>query len=461
MNCSQRKTEDPCDKCVSCLEITKSVSVNVIEIDAASNRGIDEIRRLRENVKFAPASAKYKIYIIDEVHMLTKEAFNAILKTLEEPPAHAIFVLATTEPEKVLETITSRCQTFNFKLITEKDIKEMLQRIAEKEKAEYEEDGLWMLASAAKGSMRDAQSIMDKVLSYSGGKIIADEVSEILGLIPREFLFSYAEAFKNNDIKKALLLTDNLVKEGYSVHRLFNELLLHFRNLMFAKIFGEATDLMGFNKDYADNLAKSAGSFSRERLIWIIDFLTMNFQRMRWTDSPRIVMDTILFKLCQKYVGFDDIMNLIDDEGVSEAGGASIKTDTGLSEMTQKKKPKQGGRWEKVIKLLEEKSPALYHYMKESDVSLSGKRITINYKTLMDITDKHRQILQEKIREVFGDGYYPDIKKVKSPGEGTKKLLDIEEEPQKQSISPALIEREEPIVAKIVNVFDGRIERNM
>jgi DNA polymerase-3 subunit gamma/tau len=182
LDCEKRKDHSPCNTCVSCEEITKGISMDVIEIDGASNRGIDEIRNLRENVKFAPVSGKYRIYIIDEVHMLTKEAFNALLKTLEEPPPHVIFIFATTEPYKVPLTIISRCQRFDFRRVSVNEIVKHLQYIAGKENIDVEDEALYLIAQASEGSMRDSQSLLDQAVSYSGKKIAKKDVQDFLGL---------------------------------------------------------------------------------------------------------------------------------------------------------------------------------------------------------------------------------------------------------------------------------------
>ncbi|MFC2061035.1 DNA polymerase III subunit gamma/tau [Elusimicrobiota bacterium] len=487
VNCAKGKDQEPCNKCDSCTEITNSQSVDIIEIDAASNRGIDEIRELRKNVKFAPSSAKYKVYIIDEVHMLTKPAFNAILKTLEEPPPHVIFIMATTEPEKVLDTITSRCQTFNFKLIPENKIKDALQDIAKKEKAKYEEEGLWMIAQAAEGSMRDGQSIMDQVLSFSGGKINAEDVRSLLGLIPRDFLFSYTDSIKQMDVKNALKLTDDLLKEGYNLSRLFNDLLMHFRNLMFAKVFGEATGFLGFNDDYSKRLSQTSEDFSQEQLIWITEFLTRNAGRMKYTENSHVVMDTILFKLCQKYVSFDDILQTAGrgedipepvkviepvakketpepEEQEKQSGSFDFIPETETEKKEEQpaqrlKEPKKGGKWEKILALIKEESQPLYHSLKDSKAVLNKKqnKIVIEYTALLDLTDRQNTILKEKIIEIMGSGFYAEIKKKdKHPASPEIKPAD---KPKKPQISPTVIEKEEPLIADIVEIFNGKIEQ--
>jgi len=510
VNCGDKKDQEPCNKCDSCKEITASSSVDIIEIDAASNRGIDEIRQLRENVKFAPASCKYKVYIIDEVHMLTKEAFNAILKTLEEPPPHAIFIMATTEPEKVLETISSRCQTFNFKLIPEKDIKEALEKIAKQEKAECDEEGLWMITRAARGSMRDAQSIMDQVLSFSGGKITAGEVRAVLGLIPREFMFEYTEYIKNGDTKGALSLTEKILKEGFSANRLFNELTSHFRNMMFAKVFGESAGL-GFNMDYAKKLADSVNDFTKERLVWMTEFMTMNAQRIKYADNPHIVLDTVVFKLCSRFVSFEEVLNAAggqipqtpakkneepavkksepaaektgkaaeepkaaaeeepEEEAAAEAADAVVEEDkkepeaeepkqaAAAEQQAPKRKPSKGGKWEIILTEIRKDSQPLYHMLKESEVALIGRRIHIKCRSMLDLNERHRKILDEKIKEVMGEEFFPAVEKI-NPAE-RKEEKKAPEKPKTGSVSPAKIEQDEPIVGKIVDMFEGRVEK--
>ncbi|MFH1415636.1 MAG: DNA polymerase III subunit gamma/tau [Elusimicrobiota bacterium] len=481
VNCMDRKNEDPCNKCASCNEITKSESMDVIEIDAASNRGIEEIRRLRENIKFAPIGGKYKVYIIDEVHMLTKEAFNAILKTLEEPPPHVIFIMATTELEKVLDTITSRCQSFNFRLIPEKFIMENLQEILKKENVECDEEGLWLITRAGAGSVRDAQSIMDQVISYSDGNITAEDVTEILGLIPRDILFSYTDYIKTRNIKDALELTNKLFRDGYNLNTLFNDMLMHFRNMMFAKVFGPATGFLGIGKEYSDKLSESAGDFSKEQLVWIIEFLSRNIPRIKYADNQHIVMDTILFKLCQKYVSFEDIMEIVEkgggviaDEpaisGNSVSAGHSIpdkKSEKTPDEHPKRvakelkadvKKPSSGGKWEQILEQLNKRSQPLYHSLKESTAVLKGKEIKITYTGNLDMTERQNNILKETVKDIMGEGFYLNVIR-----EGKEYAVSEEENnnenTDKEFATPAQIEQDEPVVGTIVNLFKGRIEK--
>ena len=236
LNCEQGPTPTPCNRCHSCVEITKGNSLDVLEIDGASNRGIDEIRNLRENVKYAPSSGKYKVYIIDEVHMLTPEAFNALLKTLEEPPAHVIFVLATTQPQKIPSTIISRCLRFDFHRIPTKEIAEHLSYIAQQEGIEVEEEALLSIARRAEGSMRDAQSIFDQIISYQGEKISQRDLKEMLGLIDQDILFSLTHAIVEGDASKGLGILEEMEIQGYDLLEFAHSLVGHLRSLLLAKL---------------------------------------------------------------------------------------------------------------------------------------------------------------------------------------------------------------------------------
>ena len=219
LNCEKGPRPEPCNKCASCQEISRGVSMDVIEIDGASNRGIDEIRNLRENVKFASVRGKFRIYIIDEVHMLTQEAFNALLKTLEEPPLHVKFIFATTRPYKVLPTIISRCQRFDFRKIPTRDIAKKLEEIRKKEKLDVNDEAIFLIARQADGSMRDAEIILDQLLSFTKGKVAADDVTKVLGLLEQDVLFDLADSIINNKKEKVLNIIDGLVKH----HRLLQK----------------------------------------------------------------------------------------------------------------------------------------------------------------------------------------------------------------------------------------------
>jgi DNA polymerase-3 subunit gamma/tau len=232
------KDHNPDNGCELCQEITEGRSVNVFEIDGASNRGIDEIRNLREAVRYGPAKGKYKVYIIDEVHMLTKEAFNALLKTLEEPPAYILFIFATTEVHKVPATILSRCQRFDFKRNTIEEITERLLFIAREEKIEISEDALMLIAKKADGSMRDGQSIFDQIVAFCGEKIDAKQIRDALNIVDQELFFRTTDIIKAKDAKGCLALVEEIVNQGVDLREFLQGLNEHFRNLLVANVTG-------------------------------------------------------------------------------------------------------------------------------------------------------------------------------------------------------------------------------
>ena len=259
LNCEQGPTPTPCNACVHCREITDGIAIDVREIDGASNRGIDEIRELRENVKFAPASCRYKVYIIDEVHMLTREAFNALLKTLEEPPAHVIFIFATTETHKVPATILSRCQCFDFRRIPHRLIADNLKKIAAADGIRISDTGLAWIAEAGDGSLRDSQSIFDQVISYAGFEIEDKAIEEILGRSDRRFLFLLSEAVLARDAGRCLKIIDEAYYAGLDMKFFYQTLLGHFRNLLLVGIAGGEGSLVDLPGEEREKLQGAGG----------------------------------------------------------------------------------------------------------------------------------------------------------------------------------------------------------
>ena len=256
LNCEKGPTENPCGTCSPCMEIAEGRSLDVIEIDGASNRGIDEIRTLRDNVKFAPLNGRYKVYIIDEVHMLTQEAFNALLKTLEEPPPYVKFIFATTQPQKVLPTILSRCQRFDFIRIPNLKIIEKLKEIAHDEKISIGDDIFFTIAKASDGSMRDAESILDQLISFSEEKIKLGDVISVLGIIEQEVFLNFVDDVVASDAAGALNLIGDVMAKGKDMNYFLDGLLEHYRNLMVLKI--TKTDREGLIDLPQDVLAKVA-----------------------------------------------------------------------------------------------------------------------------------------------------------------------------------------------------------
>jgi len=314
LNCEKPKKPDPCNSCASCNEISQGISMDILEIDGASNRGIDEIRNLRDSIKFAPSKGKFKVYIIDEVHMLTAEAFNALLKILEEPPAHAKFIFATTHPHKVPPTILSRCQRFDFRRILTKDILENLKSITKTEKLKVGDEALALIARSADGSMRDAQVILDQIVSFTEGKADMEDVLNILGLINEEILFALADAIKERNADGALKIIAKVVDEGKDIFQVVLALIEHFRNLLVLKVGKDRDALLDLTNDKIKRFDEQAKKFGSEEILYIIYTLSNTIDFVRKTDMTRIPFETAVIKLANRNpaVSIDDIIKRVE-----------------------------------------------------------------------------------------------------------------------------------------------------
>ena len=297
LNCEQGPTPTPCQVCTHCREITDGIALDVNEIDGASNRGIDEIRALRDNIKFLPASSRFKVYIIDEVHMLSREAFNALLKTLEEPPPHVVFIFATTETHKIPATILSRCQCFDFRRISLKQIGDNLRKIAAAEGIEISDKGLAWIAAAGDGSMRDSQSIFDQIVSYAGTAIADQNVEEILGLTDRRFVIAIAEAVLDRNAAQCLKLIDEGYYAGLDMQVFYQMLVDHFRNLVLTKVVAGAEGITEMTQEDWSKLQEQTGKVSRETLQRLLEILMAEEETMRRTQSPRLVLEMALTRM--------------------------------------------------------------------------------------------------------------------------------------------------------------------
>ena len=297
LNCEKGPSDNPCGKCNSCNEITQGISLDILEIDGASNRGIDEIRNLRENVKFSPSKGRFKIYIIDEVHMLTPEAFNALLKTLEEPPAHVKFIFATTQAHKVPSTILSRCQRFDFRRISTKDIVESLNRISKKEGISVNDEALILIARHSDGSMRDAQVVLDQISSFTEGKIRPEDASKILGAVSDDILFDLAGSINAHDPVKALKMIDELADEGKDIIQVILYLIEHFRNLSVIKVSKEPAALIDASVEKIARYKEQAEKFSIEQILYIIYTFSSTLDFARKSSMARVPLEVAFVKL--------------------------------------------------------------------------------------------------------------------------------------------------------------------
>ncbi|KPK33031.1 MAG: hypothetical protein AMS24_02485 [Chlamydiae bacterium SM23_39] len=292
--CNNLKNSEPCNECSLCLEIINSSSLDVIEIDGASNRGIDDIRQINETIGYAPSNGKYKIYIIDEVHMLTKEAFNALLKTLEEPPSTVKFFFATTEPHKVLPTIISRCQRFDLNRIPIDLIVEKITKITEDQKRNVSKETLNIIAHYAEGSLRDAESMLDQLLCYTDGDIKEETANEIFGLIPQDLFFELDKAIHSQNISYVFSLTDELYKTGKDFSFFLEELIEHFRKMFLIKL---NKHLLFISEHILSKYKENASKYSSEQIITILEMLIYSLEKLKKHISKKNFLETILFKI--------------------------------------------------------------------------------------------------------------------------------------------------------------------
>src|SRR5438105_1165960 len=334
LDCTGGPKVDFDDSDPRCQEITAGRSLDVLEIDGASNRCIDAIRELRETAKYAPSSSKFKIYIIDEVHMLTKEAFNALLKTLEEPPAHVKFMFATTEPEKVLPTILSRCQRFDLRRIPVALIVKHLGHIAKQEKIKVEEAALYAIARGADGGMRDAESALDQLISFCGEKIVEEDVLSMFGLAAQGQILALASAVLKGDPEAALRELNELAKHGKDLARLLGDLLVSFRNLLIYQITRGDLTLLEVSEAEAASLKEQAPLVTTEALTRVMEVLTDSEGRLRDAASKKIFVEVALLKAIQarEAVHIDTVLKQLQQLRAEGGAGAAERGERGSVE---------------------------------------------------------------------------------------------------------------------------------
>jgi DNA polymerase-3 subunit gamma/tau len=332
LNCVKGPTAEPDGTCDSCREISAGTSLDVLEIDAASNRGIDQIRELREMVRYAPASSRYKVVILDEAHQLTDEASNALLKTLEEPPERVIFILATTRAEDLVETIKSRAQLFQFRALTFKEISEEIERIAREENLIIEPGAVAVLARAAEGSLRDGLSLLEQAISYSGDAITDAQVRELLGVVAESVLDNLVDAISQQSAELALSLVHRLIGDGQNLQHFCREAIRHFRNLLVARVCGAESDLVAAPQDERARLAEQAARFSEEDLTRFFNTLLATDAELRRAPDPRLHLELGLLKLinARRLAPLEEVLAELHGEvrTAGSAGGPASRTTT-------------------------------------------------------------------------------------------------------------------------------------
>lgn len=376
VNCLNPINEEPCNECEICIDTLNDNIMDIVEIDAASNNSVDDIRELRESVKYTPSKAKYKVYIIDEVHMLSQGAFNALLKTLEEPPSYVIFILATTEPHKIPATILSRCQRFDFKRVSSKDIASRMSYICKKENIEAEEKALSLIARNSQGALRDALSILDQCMSFGNEKIEYNDVIELLGTVNIDELFELSQSIIDENTKKSLEVLNEFIIWGKDIRNLINDLIDHFRNLMVCKVSKDLDEIISLPEESIERLKEQSQNVNINDLIRILNILSETQDSMKSSSNTRILAEVTIMKIAQPM--FDEskealIKRIENLEEKIESGNIKVST----VQIEQSKDVKS-----QIIeddKVEENKEDVAYEEVKSEDVRLvesSWKKVT-------------------------------------------------------------------------------------
>ena len=376
VNCLNPINEEPCNECEICIDTLNDNIMDIVEIDAASNNSVDDIRELRESVKYTPSKAKYKVYIIDEVHMLSQGAFNALLKTLEEPPSYVIFILATTEPHKIPATILSRCQRFDFKRVSSKDIASRMSYICKKENIEAEEKALSLIARNSQGALRDALSILDQCMSFGNEKIEYNDVIELLGTVNIDELFELSQSIIDENTKKSLEILNEFIIWGKDIRNLINDLIDHFRNLMVCKVSKDLDEIISLPEESIERLKEQSQNVNINDLIRILNILSETQDSMKSSSNTRILAEATIMKIAQPM--FDEskealIKRIENLEEKIESGNIKVST----VQIEQSKDVKS-----QIIednKVEENKEDVAYEEVKSEDVRLvesSWKKVT-------------------------------------------------------------------------------------
>ena len=490
LNCKNPKDNNPCGTCVNCTEITQGSNLDVQELDGASNRGIDEMRDLREAVKYPPNNSKYRIYIIDEVHMLTREAFNALLKTLEEPPPHVIFIMATTDAHKVPATILSRTQRFDFKHISINDISEYLKQILESENIKYDTDGIRLIAQKADGSLRDSLSLLDQTIAYASDALDVETIRDVLGIIKENVFLNIIQTIEKRDHKEVIHQLSQLIDAGYAISDFisgFNEFL---RNCMIQKT-GESAKLN--LSENSLNWLQTGCRFSTADFLRMLD-LSLQFEsKLRFLQQPQISLEALFIKLSMMDASVD-IASILSGEVPKtisvkkpESQKSSISTENPDSPLVQTEPidspqptennpvteklttptppvvsepvPQQvrnltledfNNSWTEIIEGLEEKNSKIAHFLEEAKLSsFDGKQL------LIELVNGHRFHLKtlekdaEQIASVINDKLNQKIRIKFHIQENN------EEKPEKKKPESA----EHPLFMKVLETFEGEIIR--
>ncbi|MFA5523375.1 MAG: DNA polymerase III subunit gamma/tau [Tissierellales bacterium] len=410
VNCTNSHDGNPCNECEACRGILDETIMDVIEMDAASNTSVEDIRELREKAKYPPTKCRYKVYIIDEVHMISKGASNALLKILEEPPKHLIFILATTEPQRLPATILSRCQRFDFKRITVKDIIENMENILKDIDIKVDPKGLSLIARNSDGAMRDALSLLDQCLSFSGKEMTYDYILSILGVVNNDIIYEIANGIIEKSADKALKLIEDIVQNGKDINQFIKDLILHFRNLMVLKVSHNTENSLDETVETIESLKKQAEKIDVNSIIRILRILSDAETQCKWSSQPRVILEVSIITMLNQSINkeLESLeKRLVKLEEKLEDGAIIKRTDT------QKQYTSSSPTKAMIKEKVEEKQENISSDIKES-INKTGTDIDINYikadwKDILKDIKTTRIGLHAFIMEGYPLGYKNDV----------------------------------------------------
>ncbi len=482
INCEKGEPGVPCNRCTSCVEITEGSSVDVQEIDGASNRGIDEIRELREYLKYMPSSSSYRIYIIDEVHMLTRDAFNALLKSLEEPPEHVKFIFATTEANKVPPTILSRCQRFDFKRIPQNKIVAHLEKITREEGIEISTAALGIIAREAEGGMRDAQSLLDQIVSFSGSRVDLHDVNDILGIIDSAVISETTQAVIEGSAEKCLEIVEKIYAQGYDIRHFYGALMRRFRHLL-VSLLAPGMDIPELTEDERLEIHRQAKKGGQQRLHVLLNTMINREETLRYSPHPRLILETILVKLCRidELLSFSELLERIasleerllpsgapadpsETGRVSEPAGQWSENDQQTEERSrdiQGERPREDKTWDQFLAYVASRNPAASRILGDwVFLKLEGKTLVLGRSphgfssSYFDDPDKLKE-LSEYCREFYERDIRLQFREAKNRKTASQKTLSTDNE--KSPAGPDGARDLPPPIQEMIHTFQGEI----
>jgi len=511
MNCEQGPAASPCNQCKSCLDITSGSASDVIEIDGASNNGVDHIRELRENIRYMPAHSPYKIYIIDEVHMLSTPAFNALLKTLEEPPAHVMFLFATTEPAKIPITILSRCQRHDLRRIDIEAVCGQMEMICNKEGVKITKESLLQIAREGGGSMRDALSLLDQLIACTSGEVTHERVLEILGAVDRSVIFECSQALLQGDMVACLTVLDDIYSRGLDMRKLYDDLTEHFRDLLIVKVGQQVNRLVDLPAHEIKMMQELSASVSALHLSQLFDLLFKEEAVIRYASQPKLALEIVFIRISHlaPALPIDSLIEKLDllrneikgTQGTPDAIGSNGSiglTNAGYSpnshravkapqsqynasttlppvtdQQVKETKPVAASPavtddmsaeqiWSQVTQLVEQRHPGLSAHLSHSSIAaIKDDRLEIEiganaFTAKMMQRDKNKSDLKKVCDEVFGKNMEIIIK------DNDKSQRDKKQPPNRPQIRMDRLHEEalsHPLVMEAVHIFNGEIKK--